>query len=226
MIPGAGKLIILFLRWFFRLLYHNFAWTYDLVATAVSVGLWFDWIETSLPYLDGSPVLELGFGTGHLQEMLFRQGIPIFGLDESPQMASIARRRLSRQGSHFRLVRALAQQLPYPTVKFERVVATFPSEFAIAPETLSEVHRVLTDGGKFIILPYAWITAKSLPHRLARALFRVTQEAPSRETFSTGFSSEFEKRLVAAGFEASTEFIPTRQSEVMIIVSAKPPHSL
>ena len=223
---GAGKLIILFLRWFFQLLYHSFAWTYDLVAAAVSVGLWFDWIETVLPYLDSSPVLELGFGTGHLQEMILHPGRPVFGLDESPQMASIARRLLSRRGLDFRLVRALAQHLPYPSGKFKRVVATFPSEFIFTSETLSEVQRVLSAEGKFIILPYAWITGNSLPHRLARALFQVTHEAPARATFSTGIPSEFEKRLVAAGFEVSTEIIPTRHSEVMIIVSAKPAHTL
>ena len=60
------RLIFSLLRPVYYLLYHHFAWTYDLVADIVSLGQWKDWVRTALPYLDGC-VLELGYGPGHLQ---------------------------------------------------------------------------------------------------------------------------------------------------------------
>jgi len=78
---------------FFNLLYHPFAWTYDLVAAIVSLGRWQDWLMQAMPYLSGR-VLEIGFGPGHLQVALNEAGMQAFGLDESRQMGRQARRRL------------------------------------------------------------------------------------------------------------------------------------
>ena len=39
------KLIAHLLRIFFHLLYHPFAWTYDFIAWAVSLGRWKDWVK-------------------------------------------------------------------------------------------------------------------------------------------------------------------------------------
>src|SRR5512135_1407430 len=88
-----------FLRFFFWHFYHGFAWTYDFVASAVSIGRWNDWILCTLPYVRGNRVLEIGHGPGHLQVNLRRSkpGLNI-GLDESPQMGRIARRRLQAAG--------------------------------------------------------------------------------------------------------------------------------
>ena len=80
------RLVLFLLRSFFFVLYHQFAWTYDLVAATVSLGRWKDWVRSALPYLSGR-VLEIGFGPGYLQLSLFELGIPAFGLDESRQMA-------------------------------------------------------------------------------------------------------------------------------------------
>ena len=57
------------LRIFFQLLYHPFAWAYDLVAGLVSLGRWKSWVLCGLPLLAGR-VLEIGFGPGHLQAAL------------------------------------------------------------------------------------------------------------------------------------------------------------
>jgi ubiquinone/menaquinone biosynthesis C-methylase UbiE len=63
-----------FMRVFFHLLYHPFAFTYDLVAAVVSFGHWKDWGMTVLPFIEGTRILELGHGPGHLQRACLRTG--------------------------------------------------------------------------------------------------------------------------------------------------------
>ena len=63
------------LKTFFYLLYHRFAWAYDFVATAVSVGMWNEWVLSIIPYLEGPKVLELGHGPGHLLLTLKKNSI-------------------------------------------------------------------------------------------------------------------------------------------------------
>src|SRR5689334_18669576 len=99
-----------FMRIFFRLLYHPFAFTYDLVAAAVSFGRWKDWVMSILPFIKGSRILELGHGPGHLQRVLLDRGLVIVGLDESAQMGRIAKKLL---GNSQKLTRGLAQHLPF-----------------------------------------------------------------------------------------------------------------
>jgi len=84
------------LRFFFRLLYHQFAFTYDLVAATVSLGRWKDWVLSVLPFIQGTRVLEIGHGPGHLQRALLEQNLLAVGIDESSQMGRLAKRNLRR----------------------------------------------------------------------------------------------------------------------------------
>jgi len=146
------RLLLLLLRPIYYLLYHQFAWAYDFVASLVSLGQWQDWVRTALPYLDGR-VLEIGFGPGHLQVEMQGRGLRPFGIDESRFMARQASRRMKKAGADPRLARGLAQALPYPAGTFDAAAATFPAEYIFDPRTLDEVHRVLAPGGTFVILP-------------------------------------------------------------------------
>ncbi len=69
------RLLQSLLRFFFSLLYHQFAWTYDLVSATVSLGHWQEWVRASLPYLHGR-TLEIGYGPGHLQTYLHETATP------------------------------------------------------------------------------------------------------------------------------------------------------
>ena len=151
------RLLASFLRTFFKLLYHQFAWTYDWVAAFVSLGKWETWILSALPYIQGPKVLEIGHGPGHLLLALTENGINAVGLDESIQMGRQAYHRLLQNGFSSLLINGMAQHLPFPDSNFHQVVATFPSEYIYYPQTLTEIHRVLTSGGELLALPVAWI---------------------------------------------------------------------
>lgn len=204
-----------FLRFFFRLLYHPFAFTYDLVAATVSFGRWKDWILEVIPFIAGTRVLELGHGPGHLQRVLLSRSLPALdrvvavGLDESPQMGRLAKR--NTDGSA-RLTRGLAQQLPFASGSFETIIATFPTEYFADPSTLAEVKRCLDNGGRFIVLPAA------MPRNpLLSWLFKFTEQAPVEALKIV--RERLEKPFLEADFHVETHVLELRSGRLIIIVA-------
>lgn len=200
-----------FLKLFFKLLYHQLAFTYDLVAAAVSFNHWKKWITEVLPLIGGTRILELGHGPGHLQRVLRRDGWFAVGIDESPQMSRLARRNTA---GNARLTRGLAQHLPFKDESFDTIVSTFPSEYIFDPRTLAEARRCLPSAGRLIVLPVA------LPkNRFLDWLYKFTGESPSES--EEVIKKRLEEPFVKAGFE--TEIL-TRdvQSSRLFIVVAKP----
>jgi ubiquinone/menaquinone biosynthesis C-methylase UbiE len=128
----------------FYLLYHQLAWTYDLVAWSVSFGQWARWRRLALPFLHPGPTLELAYGTGSFFLDMVQAGYAPVGIDLSPYMARLAGRRLHRHNLALALSQARAQALPFPTNYFVNVVVTFPTDYILQPETLAEIHRVLS----------------------------------------------------------------------------------
>ncbi len=215
------RLLAGLLRTFFSLLYHQFAWTYDLVAATVSLGRWKSWVMSSIPYLSGK-VLEIGYGPGHLQQILTEHGWPVFGIDESRQMARQAGKRLKRSGRPLRLARGLAQSLPFQEQAFDSVVATFPSEYIFDIRTLKEVRRVLVTGGRFVIIPMAWITGMRPLERLAAGLFRLTGETSGKPQ---PLRREAQEQFQRAGFNAQSELVSLKGSQVLVIIATSTMYS-
>jgi len=173
------------LRRFFRLLYNELAWSYDLVAWLVSFGQWRAWGRTTLPHLRRDRVLELGHGPGHLLLSLEREGFAPVGVDLSRTMGRQARDRLRRADACAALVRAEAQMLPFPAGAFDSIVATFPSEFITDARTLRQVERVLTPGGHLVIAASVRFEGNAMTSRFLSWLYQVTgQTEPSPERFA------------------------------------------
>jgi ubiquinone/menaquinone biosynthesis C-methylase UbiE len=169
------------IRWAFHHFYREFAWTYDAVAWVVSGGLWQSWARASLPFLRGR-VLEIGFGPGHLQRSLAAQAGPAAcGIDASAQMVRMASRRLARAGLPQRLARATAQRLPFAPASFDTVLATFPAEYIVDPQTHAEIARVLAPAGRIVVLPLAQLDDAPLA-RLIDLAYRLTLQAPARRS--------------------------------------------
>jgi ubiquinone/menaquinone biosynthesis C-methylase UbiE len=200
-----------FMRVFFRLLYHPFAFTYDLVATVVSLGYWKDWIFSILPLIEGTHILELGHGPGHLQRILLDRGLITVALDESAQMGILAKHRLG--GSH-KLIRALAQNIPFANESFDSVVSTFPSEYIFDPQTLLSIRRVLGREGKLIVLLAAWPKNPILAW-----LFKITEQAPS-EAYEP-IKLKIKKSLTMAEFKSEIQIIEVKSGNLLVVIAKK-----
>ena len=217
--PGRGRLdqVLIFrtfLRTFFRLLYHELAWAYDLVAWLVSFGQWKAWGRAALPRLRGRRVLELAHGPGHLLVPMKRAGFAPVGLDLSPQMGRLARKRLRDGSCDVPLVRARAQALPFRAGAFDSVVSTFPTEFIVDPATLQEVARVIGQGGRAVLVPGV-VFGASLPARSLELLYTVTgQHKPELPGIASALARE--------GLALEQECEPMGLAEVQILVAGKP----
>ena len=213
------------LRLFFRLLYHQIAFTYDLVAAVVSFNRWKEWVLSVIPFIEGNRLLEIGHGPGHLQRALLSRGLLTVGIDESPQMGRLAQRNLRRAATSKRsspdvvytqinLTRGVAQHLPFRDETFDAVVATFPTEYITDPSTLAEVKRCLSKEGRLIVLPAA------LPKNpFLDWLFKVTHESP-REAVDI-VKTRFKDPFVKAGFATEIETLELTSGTLLLILGTK-----
>jgi ubiquinone/menaquinone biosynthesis C-methylase UbiE len=205
-------------RFGFRLLYNELAFTYDWVSFVVSLGDWRCWVRASLRHLDAprqGMILELAHGTGNLQLDLARAGYAAIGYDLSPYMGRIASRKLRHSKLTPRLARGRAQALPFGDETFSAVISTFPTDFILAPQTLREVHRVLQPGGTFIIIPNGLLTGSGVLAAFIEWLYRITGQRDASEpgSFAPFFS--------AHGFEARAYWEACRNSKAQVIVARK-----
>ncbi|MFO7320154.1 MAG: methyltransferase domain-containing protein [Chloroflexota bacterium] len=219
MTPAAKRVWSGLIRFGFRLLYNEFAFTYDLVSQIVSLGQWGCWGRTALRHLKasaGDPVLELAYGTGNLHLELNRRGYKAFGHDLSPYMAAITRRKLASQNMPVRLSRGMAQALPYRSGVFAAVISTFPAEFIIAPETLREVNRVLQPAGQFIIVPNAVLTGKGAVEAGIEALYRITGQRGS-----SAQPGDIASMFAPYGFDVVVHHEQCKNSVATVIVATR-----
>ena len=206
------------IRFGFRLLYNEFAWTYDTVSKVVSLGQWRSWQRAGIPHLNleqGQSVLELAHGTGNMQIDLLSAGFRPIGLDLSRTMGRIAHRKLRRLGLPANLVRGNAFRLPFGDRSFDAVFSTFPTEFFIQPDTLSEVRRVLKPGGRFVVVINGLLTGRQVSARTLEWLYRITgQRGP--------WPDEPQKHFENAGLTYHYRVEEQPHSQVLMIIAGVP----
>ena len=170
-----------FTQFFLHHLYRELAWFYDSVAYLVSFGRWQTWISSVLPFIKGPNVLETGFGPGHLLNLLNNQRYFVFGLDESHQMAQLAKKRWSKQQENNsklpNITIGKTQNLPYPDNFFDTVVATFPTAYIYQPDTIEEFFRVLKPGASLIALLSAEIQRPDVLSKITGSLYTITGQS-------------------------------------------------
>lgn len=214
----------LIIKIFFRLLYREFAWSYDLVAWSVSLGLWKTWILEPIPYILGTRILELGHGPGHLQAALRKAGYHSIGLDLSPQMGRLAKQNLFQNlknkyptngYAHFvDLVCGNGQALPFGQNSFDTIIATFPTEYITSDQSLSEIHRVLVPGGRLILVLSAWITGQKFYEKGVAYLVHLTGQSPYWQPDWGDVFTKFGFRV-----EIDQKLLPT--SQVLLVIADK-----
>jgi ubiquinone/menaquinone biosynthesis C-methylase UbiE len=215
-------------RFGFRLLYQEFAWTYDLVSWLVSLGEWRAWQEAALPFVNGRSILEIGHGPGHLLLKLAQQGKQVAGLDLSPQMGRMARRRLEKHECDAWIVRGKVQDLPFPMATFDTVLSTFPTDYVVDPDTLHGVNRVLQENGRFLIIPEGHLTGQGIIHHIIAWLFRLTGQRSG--AFAVDEQGDWpdqaiwqplQTRFANAGFTVTIQQIKRPRSTATLIIAEK-----
>jgi ubiquinone/menaquinone biosynthesis C-methylase UbiE len=204
----------------FRLLYNEMAFTYDWVSKLVSFGAWRCWQRSALKYLQPTGlVLELAHGTGDLQLDLHTAGHHSIGYDLSPYMGRIAQRKLKRSDVPARLARGKAQSLPFASNTFQSVVCTFPTSFVFESQTLAEVHRVLNPGGQFVIVISGVFTTGGAAAGFLEWLYKITgQQNTEREA---GEIDRMLRFFADHGFQAVLQREPCPRSYAVLIVADK-----
>lgn len=99
-------------------------------------------------------MLEVAVGTG-LNLPLYRAEVRLTGIDLSPAMLDIARRRADDLGRNVDLREGDAHNLPFGNASFDSVVCTFSlCNIPDVDGALSEMNRVLRPGGMLILLDH------------------------------------------------------------------------
>ena len=208
----------------FRLLYNELAFTYDSVSKIVSIGAWRCWQRSALNYLpshdvlvkQNTPILEIAHGTGDLQIDLQQAGYNTIGYDLSPNMGRIAKRKLHKNNLQADLIRGKAQQLPFQSNQFPAVITTFPTAFIIAEETLTEINRVLKIDGVLIIVSSGTFTGGGIIKSILDWAYRITGQRG--EDTQAG---EFLAYINQFGFNTKYETIACPRSLAHLIIAVK-----
>lgn len=212
---------------FFESLYTDLSWAYDAVAWLSSMGQWRSWQRTGLDVLPPGRSLEIGFGTGHMIEERASKGFFVAGVDISPQMTRIARKRHHKSDHSILIAQASGLQLPFPNTVFTSVLSTFPSEYIFKNETLEEIERVLIPGGKMVIIPGVQkITGPGsrgkillrLLDKISALLYSLTGQETRPDT---DWKENLIEKLESIGFSTSIENVRLERSIVLRIVAQK-----
>ena len=146
-------------------------------------------------------MLDVGCGTGRWSEALAERGARVWGVDPSPEMVAVARRR----GVNAKV--ASVESLPFKDGWFERALLVLVIHVVDRPRALGELHRVLSDDGRLAI---ATFDHRHFDEYYLNPCFPTLAEI-DRGRFPTG--DELESELRVAGFEPRT--IPVRQASVV-----------
>jgi SAM-dependent methyltransferase len=152
--------------------------------------------------VDGEHILDIGFGPGVSLVLLARAapGAVVAGIDPSPVMLGMARRRTARLAGKPDLRQGTASALPWPDVSFDAVCATNSVQlWQPLPASLSELRRVLRATGRLVVGVHE------------RAVL------PAGGTAGRHFDETLVPALQAAGFAGiDARYRPTRGGQALV----------
>jgi len=133
----------------------------------------------------GDRILEIGVGTG-LSLPLYGPGVAVSGIDVSPEMLDIARRKYP--ASEYPQVRELvemdAERLDYPDDAFQGSVAMYVASVVPDPEAMMrEMFRVTEPGGRVMVVNH-FTSSKPLMRTVETRLAPFSKRLGFRPDFS------------------------------------------
>jgi SAM-dependent methyltransferase len=139
--------------------------------------------------LAGRRVLDIGCGTGRAAEALVERGSRVWGVEPEPEMAELARERVST------VKVAPAERLPFKDGWFERALMWLVVHLVDRPRAFGEAARVLRPEGRLAIGTF---------HPLHFERYWLNRFFPSLQAIdSSRFPTpkELESELTGSGFE-------------------------
>jgi ubiquinone/menaquinone biosynthesis C-methylase UbiE len=131
-------------------------------------------------------------------------------------MTRLAKRNTNQRAN---ITRGLAQQLPFADSTFDVIVATFPAEYITDRQTLLEVQRCLSDGGRFVVLPVAMQMGRRPPERAMSLLFRITHQTPVDPIEEV--KERLRKPFSESGFKVELKELQVQSSLLLVILATK-----
>lgn len=222
-VPAAQTPLRRFVRLGLNQLYTNFAFAYDAVSTLVSRGEWRTWTRASIPFIQGARVLEIAHGTGNLHLDLYAAGFEPTGIDLSPQMGALTRKKFrARTLPPPHLVRTRVQTLPFPAASFSTLIMTFPPGFVYDLDAMRELWRVLEPRGALLWVDAPYIYPRDVWSRFLNWMFVATGGCANPETDEiTTLLHESYDGALSRMWMWRTEQVESKYSTVHVFVGIK-----
>lgn len=152
---------------------------YDLLNQIISMGYHTNWRRAAIrKILPANSVLDVSTGTADIAMMIAaNRSIRVVGLDPSPEMLKIGRRKIA-DAQHLvgkvELVEGVAEAIPFEDDTFDAVIVAFGvRNFQDREKGLSEMVRVLRPGGKLAILELSLSRGNSVMEKVTRLFVTV-----------------------------------------------------
>ncbi|MEN8173692.1 MAG: class I SAM-dependent methyltransferase, partial [Chloroflexota bacterium] len=162
--------------------YRNFAGIYDRIFETMDKGLKLVGIRMFRPS-KGMSILDVGCGTGSHLELYQRYKCNLYGLDLSPSMLDVARKRL---GDSAQLDLGDATKMPYDDDQFDLVISKL-SIHEMSPEirkgVLSEMRRVLKNDGRMLLIEFHTGPYQPIQGWKSKLIIIISELAAGREHF-------------------------------------------
>jgi len=143
-------------------MFNNIAYRYDFLNHFLSLGIDKIWRKKTvgeLKSLKPKKILDLATGTGDLALAALRLNpTEIVGIDISEEMLMYARQKVKKAGKSniIRFEKGDSEQIQYPDSTFDAAMVAFGvRNFENLQKGLNEIYRVITPGGKMVILEFS-----------------------------------------------------------------------
>ena len=159
--------------------YRHVARWYDRIFGGMNAGLRGIGLKM-FPPREGMEVLDVGCGTGIQLASYQQAGCRVTGIDASPAMLEVARRRLGTGAS---LTVGDAARMPYPDHTFDLVLAAtvlheMPPQVRTA--ALGEMKRVLRPGGRMLLIDFGAGRVRPVRGWVTRGIIAASEVAAGR----------------------------------------------
>lgn len=141
--------------------YSKLAKYYDLLFIRL-FPVWKKWLRKVIPFIEGSKVLEVSFGTGYLMTK-YAADLNVYGIDYNDKMIEITKQKLRKKGLSATILKGNVENLPFEDNTFDTVINTMSfTGYPNGERALDEMKRVLKKNGKLLLLDVDYPANKNI----------------------------------------------------------------